>query len=73
MVKGMPSASRSKFLKILNKGTAEELGQVKGIGPVKAANIKKARPFKNVEQLANVTGFGEKTFKDVIQAAKALK
>lgn len=73
MVKGMPSAARSKFLKLLNKGTADELGKIKGIGPVKAANIKKARPFKKVEELANVTGFGEKSFKTVINSAKALK
>ena len=47
----------------VNTATAEELQQVKGIGPKKAEEIVKHRtangPFKSVADLANVKGIGE--------------
>ena len=49
----------------LNTGSKAELEAVKGIGPVKAQAIidyrTKKGPFKTVDDLKNVKGFGDKT------------
>ena len=53
----------------LNTATKEELDAVNGIGPVKAQAIlehrKKNGPFKSVNDLQNVKGFGEKSINKV--------
>jgi competence protein ComEA len=51
----------------INKASEEELTRLVGIGPAKAEAIVKYRKdngnFKNPEDLMNVTGIGEATFK----------
>ena len=50
----------------INTATAEELAQLKGIGPSHAAKIvayrEKNGPFKMPEDLMQVSGIGQKTF-----------
>ncbi|WP_369601877.1 ComEA family DNA-binding protein [Hahella sp. SMD15-11] len=51
----------------INTATANELVQLKGIGPQKAWRIieyrRKHGPFKNIHELVLVKGIGEKTVK----------
>lgn len=53
----------------LNTATQAQLESVNGIGPVKAKAIIEYRarnaPFKSVDDLANVKGFGKKTVNNV--------
>jgi len=50
----------------INTASAEELAQLKGIGPSHAAKIvayrEKSGPFKMPEDLVQVSGIGQKTF-----------
>ena len=50
----------------INTASAEELAQLKGIGPSHAAKIvayrEKNGPFKRPEDLVQVSGIGQKTF-----------
>ncbi|MGM9928605.1 MAG: helix-hairpin-helix domain-containing protein [Bacillus sp. (in: firmicutes)] len=50
----------------INKATASELETITGIGPSKAAAIMQYRSengsFKNIDELKNISGIGEKTF-----------
>ena len=56
----------------VNTATAEQLQEVKGIGPKKAEEIVKHRtdngPFKSVDELANVKGIGEATVEKIKDA-----
>jgi competence protein ComEA len=52
----------------INTATAEQLTQLKGIGPSHAAKIiefrEKNGPFKAPEELTQVSGIGQKTFEN---------
>lgn len=51
----------------LNTATPSELQTLKGVGPAKARAIVEYReshgPFQRIDELRNVPGFGEKTYK----------
>ena len=47
----------------LNNATYEELQTVKGIGPKKAQAIIDARPYTCLEDLMNIKGIGEATYR----------
>ena len=52
----------------INQASAEDLAQLKGIGPEYAARIVEYRakngPFEKVEDIMNVSGIGPKTFEE---------
>jgi len=52
----------------INKASAEELTQLKGVGPSIAAKIVEYRdkngPFKNPEDITMVSGIGAKTYEN---------
>lgn len=63
----MLNANAAEVQKInINTASAEELAQLKGIGPSHAAKIvayrEKNGPFKMPEDLMQVSGIGQKTF-----------
>ncbi len=72
-VKALSSAKRTKLLGLLNKGKVEDFKDFPGVGPAKFTNMKKGRPFKTVDALANINGFGEATFKALVDHAKKMK
>lgn len=61
-----PSLWAQEIQKInINVASAEELSQLKKVGPKYAARIVEYRetngPFKNIEEITNVQGIGDKT------------
>ncbi len=52
----------------INQASAEELAQLKGVGPEYAERIVEYRaehgPFEKAEDIMNVSGIGPKTFED---------
>ncbi len=49
----------------INKASETELQSINGIGPVLAGRIIAGRPYKNVEELLNVSGIGPKTLEKI--------
>ena len=64
-----PGASAEPGLINVNSATEEELTELPGIGPAKAAAIVAHRtengPFEKPEQLMDVTGIGEKSYEQL--------
>lgn len=69
----LSSAQNKSMLSILNKGTTEDLIKIPGLGEKTIALIKKARPYKGVTDLGNVTGIGQKKFSDIVAHFKSKK
>lgn len=60
---------KKKLLELVNTGDDKSVQELPGIGAVKAESIKKARPFKGVEDLILVDGIGEATFDGIVKWA----
>lgn len=67
--KKMKSTDRTELLRLLNRGSSNELQTLPGVGPSTAANIKAARPFNEVADLVDVTGIGEAKYNKIIDHA----
>ena len=62
-------SKKKKLLEVLNTGDDKALRDLPGIGPVKAISVKKARPYKAVEDLVLVEGIGQATFDEIVKSA----
>ena len=49
----------------VNTASTEQLQQLRGIGPVKAATIVASRPYRSVEDLLKIPGIGPKTLEKI--------
>jgi len=74
-VSGLSSGQRSKLLAILKGGKKEELLKLPGVGEATVTKLQsaaRAGAFKSPADLVNITGFGERKFKDIIKFGKTL-
>lgn len=69
--KTLTPTQKTKLLDLLNKGDAEALQTLPGIGPARAKEIVKSRPFENAVDLVKVDGIGDATLADIVAHAKA--
>lgn len=70
----MSSTKRASLLKVINKGTkAEMLAGLKGVGESKVQYLLKGRPYKTVDGLVNINGFGVKTLEGLFADFNAQK
>ncbi len=59
----------SSLIETLNKASKEELHLLKGVETVRAKAIINARPFKRLDELMLLDGFGEKTVQKLVKTA----
>ena len=71
IAKTLTPSQNTKLLTLLNDGEEAALVAIPGVGETRAAAIKKARPFKEVTEVAKVDGVGEGTFAEMVAYAKA--
>jgi DNA uptake protein ComE-like DNA-binding protein len=71
IAKTLTRSQNTKLLALLNEGEDAALVAIPGVGETRAAAIKKARPFKDVTEVAKVDGVGEGTFAEMVAYAKA--
>jgi len=71
IAKTLTPSQNTKLLALLNEGEEAALVAIPGVGETRAAAIKKARPFKDVTEVAKVDGVGEGTFAEMVAYAKA--
>ena len=71
IAKTLTPSQNTKLLALLNGGEEAALVAIPGVGETRAAAIKKARPFKDVTEVAKVDGVGEGTFAEMVAYAKA--
>ncbi len=67
----LTASQKTKLLKTLNEGDDKDLSALPGVGDVRAAAIKKARPIKAIPDLLKVDGIGEDTYNEIIKSAKS--
>jgi len=71
IAKTLTPSQNTKLLALLNEGEDAALVAIPGVGETRAAAITKARPFKDVTEVAKVDGVGEGTFAEMVAYAKA--
>jgi DNA uptake protein ComE-like DNA-binding protein len=64
-------AQTNHLLIVINGGDRLALGELPGIGPVRAAAIERSRPFTLPLDLLRVSGIGEATLTDILNHAKS--
>ena len=69
-LKKLTPAQTTTLLKLANEGTPADLQTIPGVGEIKAAALKKARPFETADQLIMVDGIGEVTFDGIVKWVK---
>ena len=69
-LKKLTPAQTTNLLKLANEGTPDDLQTIPGVGEIKAAALKKARPLKSADQLIMVDGIGEVTFDGIVNWVK---
>lgn len=60
---------QKKLLALLNRGSDETLNEVVGIAENRSKAIRKARPFKAIEDVRSVRGIGQRTFVNIVAHA----
>jgi len=70
----MSSSKRAALLKLINKGSKTEmLANLKGVGETKVQYLVKGRPYKTVDGLVNINGFGVKTLETLFTSYNTKK